>query len=41
MAQSELKVELRETDGAKENLRLLNEPNSGIQVAFMQGGAFE
>ena len=38
MAESELKVELRETGGAKENLRLLNDPNSGIQIGFMQGG---
>jgi uncharacterized protein len=29
---------LRLTDGAKENLRLLNDPNSGIQIGFMQGG---
>src|SRR5262245_57699882 len=35
---SEVKVELRETGGAKENLRLLNDPNSGIQIGFMQGG---
>jgi TRAP-type uncharacterized transport system substrate-binding protein len=38
IAESEVKVDLRETDGAKENLRLLNDPNSGIQVGFMQGG---
>jgi len=38
MAESRLKVELRETGGAKENLRLLNDPNSGIQIGFMQGG---
>ena len=38
MAESELKVELRETGGAKENLRLLNDPNSGIQIGFLQGG---
>ena len=38
MAKSELKVELRETGGAKENLRLLNDPNSGIQIGFLQGG---
>ena len=37
-AGSEVKVELRLTDGAKENLRLLNDPNSGIQIGFMQGG---
>ena len=33
-----MKVELRVTNGAKENLGLLNDPNSGIQIAFMQGG---
>ena len=38
LAGSEVKVELRLTDGAKENLRLLNDPNSGIQIGFMQGG---
>jgi TRAP-type uncharacterized transport system substrate-binding protein len=38
MARSEIKVELRETGGAKENLRLLNDPISGIQIGFMQGG---
>jgi TRAP-type uncharacterized transport system substrate-binding protein len=35
---SAIELELRPTEGAKENLRLLNEPNSGIQAAFMQGG---
>jgi TRAP-type uncharacterized transport system substrate-binding protein len=35
---ADLKVELRLTDGAKENLRLLNDANSGIQIGFMQGG---
>jgi hypothetical protein len=38
IAGSEVEVELRETDGARENLRLLNDPNSGIQIGFMQGG---
>ena len=38
IAGSEVEVELRETEGAKENLRLLNDPNSGIQIGFMQGG---
>jgi len=33
-----MKVELRTTNGAKENLGLLNDPNSGIKIAFMQGG---
>ena len=35
---TDIKVELRLTDGAKENLRLLNDANSGIQIGFMQGG---
>ena len=38
LAAANMKVELRATNGAKENLRLLNDPNSGIQIAFMQGG---
>ena len=33
-----MKLELRITEGAKENLRLLNDPTSGIQIEFMQGG---
>jgi uncharacterized protein len=38
LAGSDVEVQLRLTDGAKENLRLLNDPNSGIQIGFMQGG---
>jgi TRAP-type uncharacterized transport system substrate-binding protein len=38
LADSNVEVQLRPTDGAKENLRLLNDPNSGIQIGFMQGG---
>lgn len=34
-------VELRATEGAAENLRLLLDPNSGVDIAFMQGGAGE
>jgi hypothetical protein len=34
-------VELRATQGAAENLRLLQDPNSGVDIAFMQGGAGE
>jgi len=34
-------VELRETQGAAENLRLLRDPKSGVDVAFVQGGAGE
>jgi hypothetical protein len=34
-------VELRNTQGAAENLRLLRDPASGVEVAFLQGGAGE
>ena len=34
-------VELRGTAGAAENLRLLRDPASGVDIAFMQGGASE
>lgn len=34
-------VELRPTNGAAENLRLLHDPASGVDIAFMQGGAGE
>jgi TRAP-type uncharacterized transport system substrate-binding protein len=34
-------VELRATEGAAENLKLLRDPNSGVDIAFMQGGAGE
>ncbi len=32
-------VELRQTQGAAENLALLRDPTSGVDVAFVQGGA--
>ena len=32
-------VELRSTQGATENLRLLHDPKSGVDIAFVQGGA--
>jgi TRAP-type uncharacterized transport system substrate-binding protein len=38
LARSHLKVEQRLTKGAGENLTLLNDPASGIQIGFMQGG---
>jgi TRAP-type uncharacterized transport system substrate-binding protein len=38
LARSHLKVEQRLTKGAAENLKLLNDPASGIQIGFMQGG---
>jgi TRAP-type uncharacterized transport system substrate-binding protein len=34
-------VELRSTQGAAENLRLLADPKSGVDIAFAQGGAGE
>jgi TRAP-type uncharacterized transport system substrate-binding protein len=34
-------VELRATEGAAENLRLLRDPASGVDIAFVQGGAGE
>lgn len=34
-------VELRATQGAAENLRLLRDPKSGVNIAFVQGGAGE
>jgi TRAP-type uncharacterized transport system substrate-binding protein len=36
-----IKVEVRSTEGAGENLRLLREPDSGVDIAFVQGGAGE
>jgi TRAP transporter TAXI family solute receptor len=32
-------VELRTTEGAAENLRLMHDPKSGVDLAFTQGGA--
>jgi TRAP-type uncharacterized transport system substrate-binding protein len=34
-----VQVELRETQGAAENLQLLRDPTSGVDLAFVQGGA--
>lgn len=36
-----IEVQLRPTQGAGENLRLLLDPKSGVDVAFVQGGAGE
>jgi TRAP-type uncharacterized transport system substrate-binding protein len=38
LERAHLEVEVRTTDGAVENLKLLNDPKSGVQIAFMQGG---
>ena len=37
-ARSHIELELRETAGAVENLRLLQDRNSGVQIAFVNGG---
>ena len=34
-----IQVELRSTQGAAENLALLRDPQSGVDLAFVQGGA--
>jgi TRAP-type uncharacterized transport system substrate-binding protein len=39
LAQHGIRVELRPTQGAAENLALLREPGSGVDIAFVQGGA--
>jgi TRAP-type uncharacterized transport system substrate-binding protein len=38
LAGSDVEVQLRLTGGAKENLWLLNDPDSDVQIGFMQGG---
>jgi uncharacterized protein len=38
LAQSGITLEIRETSGSSENLRLLNDSASGVQLAFLQGG---
>ena len=38
LARSHVRVEVRNTAGAVENLKLLNDPKSGIQVGIVQGG---
>ncbi len=39
LAMHGIRVELRETQGAAENLQLLRDPASGVDIAFVQGGA--
>lgn len=39
LRQHGITVELRATAGAAENLRLLRDPASGVDIAFVQGGA--
>lgn len=38
LARRGIEVELRRTDGDVENLALLNDPNSGVDVGFLVGG---
>jgi TRAP transporter TAXI family solute receptor len=38
LAQSGITLEIKETSGSLENLRLLNDGASGVQLAFLQGG---
>ena len=41
LRQHGIQVELRSTQGAAENLTLLRDPNSDVDLAFVQGGAGE
>jgi TRAP-type uncharacterized transport system substrate-binding protein len=41
LARHGITVELRPTQGAAENLALLRDPDSGVDIAFVQGGADE
>ncbi len=41
LARHGIKVRLRATQGAAENLALLRDPGSGVDLAFVQGGAAE
>jgi len=38
LARAHVDVNVRTTDGAVENLKLLNDPKSGVKVAVIQGG---
>jgi len=38
LARSHVVLELKETDGSFENLKLLRDPRSGVQLGFLQGG---
>jgi hypothetical protein len=39
LARNGIELELRPTAGAYENLQLLEDPDAGVEVAFLQGGA--
>jgi TRAP transporter TAXI family solute receptor len=38
LARAHIELDVRLTDGSAQNLKLLQDPNSGVQVAFVQGG---
>jgi TRAP-type uncharacterized transport system substrate-binding protein len=38
LARSHVQLELRETAGAVENIKLLQDPNADVQIAFVTGG---
>jgi TRAP transporter TAXI family solute receptor len=38
LAQDHVQVDVRTTEGSVDNLKLLNDPRSGVQIAFMQEG---
>jgi TRAP-type uncharacterized transport system substrate-binding protein len=38
LAQAHVQVDVRTTEGSVDNLKLLNDPRSGVQIAFMQEG---
>src|SRR5471030_1160241 len=37
-ARSNVKLEFRETNGAVDNLKLLQDPKSGVEIGFVSGG---
>jgi TRAP-type uncharacterized transport system substrate-binding protein len=39
LARSHVRLDIRITEGTSENIRLLEDPKSGVQVAFVVGGA--
>ncbi len=41
LAEADVELEIRPTQGSAENLRLLNDPNSDVELAFVQGGVAE
>src|ERR1700739_235362 len=39
LARANVRLNIRFTDGTSENMKLLEDPKSGVQVAFIVGGA--